>query len=226
MRYLKPRGCVSSWVAVVLAGLLGACTSSASPSPASNTFPAITIAVVPHSTGANDVVLEVGDYHLGWGPDMGVTGPEIVLYGDGRLYAELFDGVRDGKATWSRVQAKLSKSQIQALLLPGENLPVDPPINTIAVDSFPILIVSAAHRWEVNDPEGEPFVTYLTNLRIMVRSFATEAWVPERWVVRVYPSPTCTVTGAPSTESSYDAPVYPGKLDQFPLGTVDCYPAP
>ncbi len=189
-------------------------------------MPATSVALVSHSTGPNDVVLQVGDYHLGWGPDMGVTGPEIVLYGDGSLYAELFDGVRDNQAVRSRVQAKLSESQVQTLLRPGEEVPVDPTMNTMAVDTFPILVVSASHRWEVNDPQAEPFVTYLTNLRNMVRSYANEGWVPERWVVRVYPSPTCTVTDAPSTDSSYDAPVYPGLLDQFPIGNVDCYPAP
>ena len=226
LRCVKLSAFFSGWVAVGLVGTLGACTSSESPSPPSDRATATTIGLVEHSAGANDVVLQVGDYHLGEHPDWLVTGPEIVVYGDGRLYAELFDGFRLGTATWSRVQAKLSPSQMQALLLPGEDLPVDPPMDPLAVDLFPILIVSASHRWEVNDPEAEPFVTYLTSIRSIVRSFATEAWVPERWVVRVFPSPTCTVTNAPSTDSLYDAPVYPGMLDRFPLGTVECYPAP
>jgi hypothetical protein len=171
-------------------------------------------------------VLQVGEYQLGWGPDVTVIGPEIILYGDGSLYAELFDGVRAGQASWSLLQAKLSSEQVQALLLPGEGLPVDPPMPPLAADGLPLQIVSAAHRWDVNDPEAEPFVGYLTKVRNMVRSYATEKWVPERWLVRVYPSPTCTVANAPSSEPSYSAPVYPRLLDRFPLGTVDCYPAP
>ena len=196
------------------------------PSSTARAPTATTIVSVQHPTGSADVVLQVGDYHLGWGPDVSVSGPEIVVYGDGSLYAELFDGVKDNQPVWSRVRARLSEDQLQTLLQPGEDLPADPPQNTIAVDTFPILLVSASHRWEVNDPDAEPFAGYLTSLRNLVRSYATDEWSPERWVVRLYPSPTCTVTDTPSTESSYDAPVYPGLLDQFPIGTVACYPAP
>ena len=226
MRFLKPSACVSSWLAVGLVGLLGACGSSTSRSPVTLTSSGTTIAVVPHSSGVNDVVLQVGNYQLGGDPGRAVTGPEIVLYGDGSLYAELFDGVHDGQATWSRVHGKLSETQVQSLLAPGEGLAADPPMNTLDADGWPTQIVSAAHRWLVNDFGEEPFVGYLTKVRTMVRSYATEEWVPERWVVRVADSPTCTVTNAPSSESSYDAPVYPGVLDYFQLGTVDCDPIP
>jgi hypothetical protein len=182
--------------------------------------------LISHSSATFDVVLQVGSYHLGWGPDMSVSGPQIVLYGDGSLYAELFDGVQNGEPHWSRLQAKLSEDQIQTLLRPGEDLPIDPPMNTIAVDSFPIVIVSGSHRWDVNDPEDAPFASYLADLTGSVRAMATEPWVPDRWIVRPFQDPTCTVTNAPSNDTYYDAPVYPGARDQFPLGTIDCYSAP
>ena len=214
--------------ATVVALVVCGCSTEPPRAPLSTTAApaATTIASVQHPTGSADVVLQVGDYHLGWGPDVSVSGPEIVVYGDGGLFAELFDGVKDNHAVWSRVQAHLSEDQLQTLLRPGEQLPADPPQNTIAVDTFPILLVSAAHRWEINDPQAPPFGSYLTNLRNTVRSYVTQVWTPQRWVVREYPSPTCTVTDAPSSESTYDAPVYPGLIDQFPLGTVECYPAP
>jgi hypothetical protein len=216
-------------VIVGFAGLLAACTSEPSSHAStaiSNPTTATTIALIAHSTSALDVVLQIGDYHLGWGPDMSVTGPEVVLYGDGSLYAELFDGVHDGQPLWSRLQAKLTETQVQALLAPGEHLPIDPTMNTIAADTFPTLIVSGTHRWEINDPQAEPFASYLGNLTDTVNSFATQTWVPDRWIVRPFSSPTCTVTSSPSRDTFYDAPVYPGLLDHFTLGAVECYPAP
>lgn len=203
-------------------------TTTGTRSPASIASPSTTptIPTVRHATGANDVLLQVGDYHLGSGPDEFVSGPEIVLYGDGRLYAELLDGVRDGEPQSSLRQAQLTEEQMQVLLRPGETLPKNPTMNTLPADAFPTFIVSASHQWQANDPQQEPFGSYLTNLRDEVRSMATAAWVPSRWIVRPYPSEVCTVTNAPAEHAYYDAPVFPGELGRYPPGQVDCYGAP
>jgi hypothetical protein len=173
-------GTVSAPSAPTSSGTRSAASIASPPSTTSTT----TIPAVRHSTGANDVVLQIGEYHLGFGPDEFVSGPEIVLYGDGRLYAELFDGVRAGEPQSSLRQAQLTEEQMQVLLRPGETLPVNPTMNTIPADSFPTLIVTASHRWEANDPGQESFGSYLKNLRGEVRSMATAAWVPNRWIVR------------------------------------------
>ena len=228
MRFLELRRCVSGRVVVCTAALLAACSSepltNTPAATAATTAPSIT-AVIPHRNGAADVVLQIGDYNLGAQPDMFVTGPEIVLYGDGSLYAELFDGTQGDQPQWSRMQAQLSESQVQTLLRMGEKLPIDATTQPTGPDSLPTLIVSATHSWEVNDPEAEPFATYLADLRNTVRSMATEEWSPGRWIVRVFPSPTCTVANIPASQSYFDAPVYPGLLSRFPLGVIDCYSA-
>lgn len=183
------------------------------------------IPAVRHSTGADDVVLQIGEYHLGSGPDEFVSGPEIVLYGDGGLYAELPDGVRDGEPQSILRQAHLTEQQMQVLLRPGEILPDNPTMSTLSADALPTLIVTASHRWEATDPQQEPFASYLSELRDEVRSIATAAWTPTRWIIRPYPSSACTVTNTPAEHSYYDAPVFPGDLGRYPPGQVDCYAA-
>ena len=229
----------------LLVGLCVGCASatsqsavSAPPAPATGgTAAPASVAAMPsstttsrptvnHSTGANDVVLQIGEYHLGVSPDEFVFGPEIVLYGDGHIYAELSDGVRDGEPQSSLRQAHLTEEQMQTLLRPGETLPGSPTMNPLPIDAFPTLIVTASHRWEANDPQQEPFGSYLSELRKDVRSMATAPWTPTRWIIRPYPSPTCTVTETPAEHSYYDAPVFPGELARYPLGQVDCDAAP
>ena len=161
-------------------------------------------------------MVQVGDYHLGVVPDMFVFGPEVVVYGDRSVYAELFDGVKDGAATYRLVRGRMSEGQLQRLLSDADALPPTSPVGLPGTDGFPLLLVTGARTWDINDLEAEPFATYLDEVRATVRSAATEAWRPPRWIVRPYGAPRCSAQ-QPSEQSYYDAPVYPHVLDQYSL---------
>jgi hypothetical protein len=174
-----------------------------------------------------DVVLQLGDYHLGEVPDMFVTGPEIVIYGDGTVYAELFDGVANGEAQYRRLKGRTSEEQLQKLLRDAKALPPTSPVGVPPTDGSPLLLlVSGTQTWDINDLSAEPFAAYLDEVRSAVRSAAREAWSPSRWIVRPYGVDTCSVVEEPLEQSEYDAPVYPHLLDHYRLGATPCNPAP
>ncbi len=167
-----------------------------------------------------DAVLQIGDYHIGGNPDEFVTGPEVVVYGDGTAYAELLDGVTHGVVTAHLVTGHMSEDQIQQLLGAADKLPSTSPIGVAAVDQDPLLLVSGAHRWEVNDRAVEPFATYVASVRASVRQLAHQEWIPTRWIVRPFEGLHCAVVAQNQTPGLYNAPVYPHMLDHYPVG--DC----
>ena len=67
---------------------------------------ASTVGTIPHPSGASDVVIQLGDYDFNGGPDVFVTGPEVVVYGDGSVYARLQAGVVAGAAQFRLVKGR------------------------------------------------------------------------------------------------------------------------
>ena len=78
--------------------MLVACSHSESTARTSEPASTSTVERIDHDTGSLNPVLQVGDYRLGVVPDMFVFGPELVIYDNGVVYAELFDHVQDGEA--------------------------------------------------------------------------------------------------------------------------------
>lgn len=193
------------------------CACDASPySTAPSSAPGV------QSTGPSDVVVQLGDYHLGVVPDMYVTGPELVVYGDGTTFAELYEGVSDGRAQFRLATGLVPSEALQDLLDTANTLPPATPIGEPAVDAFPLLLVVGGHRWEINDQNAEPFASFLAELRTAVDAGATNHWQPTRWIERPYGANTCTVIDQPGIDPLYDAPVYPHLLDKYPLGDTAC----
>ncbi len=189
----------SGWVAAVVAGtlLVGACTDAPKP------------AAIPHVTGVNEVLIQVGDYSIGAIPDEFVVGPELIVYGDGTAYLSSPTGTRTGH---------LNESQLQELLRAGEAVPPDAPVGDAAVDAVPLLVVSGTHFWEINDLGVQPLMGYVDDVRSTVAAAAKEPWTPSRWILRPFGGP-CTLVGVePAGPDYFDAPVYPHLLDQYPLG--------
>jgi hypothetical protein len=208
---------------VLALGASGCASSDQSAPPRPSTAsPSSSPASVPHSTGSADVIFQIGDYHVGWGPSMSVTGPEIVVYGDGAVFANLSDGAINQQPTYSLIEARMSEQQMQDLLAAGNALPVSSTQNSLPVDTFPTVLVAGSHRWEINDPTVEPYAAYLTELRAITRSLATSLWQPSRWIVRPSGAAHCNVVAEESGDQSYEAPVYPHLLDTYPIGEFDC----
>jgi len=189
-------------VAAVVAGtlLVGACTDAPKP------------AAIAHVTGANEVLIQVGDYTIGAIPDEFVVGPELIVYGDGSVYSSS-SGTRTGHVT---------ESQLQALLRAGEAMPADAPVGDPAVDAVPLLVVSGTHFWEINDLRVQPLMGYVGDIRSTAAVAATAAWAPARWIVRPFGGPCTVVAEKPDLPGYYMAPVFPHLLDQYPLG--ECPP--
>ena len=51
-------------------------------------------------------MIQLGDYDFNGGPDVFVTGPEVVVYGDGSVYARLQAGVVAGAAQFRLVKGR------------------------------------------------------------------------------------------------------------------------
>jgi hypothetical protein len=184
---------------------------------------AAVVKAIAHPIGASDVLIQIGDYHLGDNPDSYVFGPELVIYGDGRVFAELSEGVNNGAAQFKLVEGLLSEDQLQHLLHAASLLPLSPTQGQLPVDAYPTLFVVIGTSWEVVDSAAEPFELFLDELHKVIRSKATSAWVPTRWIVRTPDTGDCTSTVVPATKDYFDAPVYPHLIDRYPLGTFDCY---
>ena len=213
------------WLVVfVAASLTSGCSSSSSTAAVTTNPPLTTLPLVEHLRGSSEVAVSIGDYRLGFGPGMAVTGPELIVYGNGRVYTEYFEGVTNGRPTFHFAKGQLSDEQIQVLLRAGDTLPAEAPDVQLPVDTFGTVLVTGTHSWTINDETIEPFAGYFEELRSVVRSSATTAWVPERWIVRRFPATECTVAVRPLDEPNYDAPVFPHVLDQYPLGGTPCYP--
>jgi hypothetical protein len=69
-----------------------------------------------------DVLIQIGDYHLGDNPDGFVTGPTVVIYRDGVTFADFID-VADGRATPTMLTADLDEAALSQLLKAGSALP-------------------------------------------------------------------------------------------------------
>ncbi|MBI4936283.1 MAG: hypothetical protein HY828_20590 [Actinobacteria bacterium] len=157
--------------------------------------------------------MQVGSYELGVVPDMFVYGPELVVYGDRSSYAE------NGRGT---VKGSIDESVLQDLLRGADSLPAATPVGEAPSDGVPLVLVVGEHRWKLNDQTVEPFATYLAEVRASVDAGADRTWAPWRWVSRAYGDDTCRVTEQSGGNGSYEAPVYPHVVEQFPLGELDC----
>ena len=177
---------------------------------------------ISHPAGTSAIVIQFGDYDFYGGPDVFVTGPELVVYGDGRVYAELHDGVVAGVARSRLVKGKLDESIIQDLLRRANVLPEATPVGTAAIDAGPLVLIVAGRRWDINDVAVNVFASYVEYLRAAVTAGAVEAWQPTRWITRPLGAKTCSVVEQPSRNGPYEAPVYPHAVSAYPLGTFAC----
>lgn len=202
--------------ACALVVLSAACTSQTS-------APIPTPRRITHQLGASDVVIQLNDYLFGGVPDEFLVGPELIVYGDGSVYAELPDGVKNQSATLRLVTGHLDETEVQRFLLRADSLPTDAPVGQAVADAIARPLIIGTHQWEINDESIEPFGTYLRDLQSAVEKVATTEWSPARWIDRPYPSSTCSVVERSTTEPWYNAPVYPHLLDHYPLGQFTCF---
>ena len=75
------------------------------------------------TVAADAVLIQLGSYVVGGVPDEFVVGPEIVVYGDGSVYAELYVGVENGEASLRLVTGRLGESQLQDVFEAAASLP-------------------------------------------------------------------------------------------------------
>ena len=194
----------SAWVVAVVVGIavVSACSHTAPPPK------------IDHVKGADEVLIQVGDYMLGQNIDGFVWAPQLIVYGDGSVYAETANGLMTGS---------LTESQVQRLLRDGAAVPSDAPVGTVAVDASPLLVISGTHFWEIGDLRVQPLMGYVEEIHSVVSAAATQRWTPTRWILRPYDGPCTVVADEPDSPDYYDAPVYPHLLDEYPLG--ECPPA-
>ena len=134
----RPRRVHLAAVLVSLAIVAAACDDSTGSGSS-------TTAVIEHATGPSDVVFQFGDYELGAVPDMFVYGPVLVIYGDGHVYAEMDDGIKNGAVRFRLVRGTMDESAIQDLLRQADELPSTTPVGASVTDGLPLLLVAGSH---------------------------------------------------------------------------------
>lgn len=204
--------------AFAVLSIVAACNGDKVGSTASSTQ-AVTAS---HLDGPLDVAVQLGGYQLGDNIDGFVWGPEIVVYGDGSVFAELSAGIRDGVAIHRLVEGQMGQKDLQRLRDQAALLPSASPVGMAAVDASPLVLAVGSQTWQINDLTVEPFAAYVDELRSTVEARATESWQPTRWVQRPAGEAACTAVDRSTTEPFFDAPVYPHVLDQYMLGQFAC----
>lgn len=191
-------------VALVVAVACGAGCSSGS----SSSSPDVTVPVL----AADEVLIQLGSYEIGGVPDEFVVGPEIVVYGDGTVYSELYLG----GVSFRLVTGQLSETQLQDVFEAAASLPAPPMVGYLPVDFVPVVLRVGSQEWAI-DPAAEPFRTFVDEVRSLVDEEVTQPWEPERWIVQPF-GEACEVVAVNPDAGPYDAPVYPDALADFPLG--------
>lgn len=184
---------------LVAVACVAGCSSGSSSSPD----------VTVPTFAADEVLIQLGSYDIGGIPDEFVLGPEIVVYGDGTVYSELYVGVENGEAVYRLVTGQLSESQLQDVF---ESAAAFPPAGEVgevlAVDGRPLMLRVGEQEWAINDLGVQPVRQFIDELRALVGEEVTEPWLPERWIVQQFEDP-CEVVEENPQAGPYDAPVYP-----------------
>lgn len=116
-----------------------------------NTSPGETIAPPRTAYDASDVWLQFGDYVLGAVPDMFVTGPEIVVYSDGVVFAQVRGSVIDRRIPYDMATGRLTQDEMRQLATATKALPVPQPLSDTPVDAFALPLTSGGRTWQVPD---------------------------------------------------------------------------
>lgn len=170
-------------------------------------------AVTLPNVAADAVLIQLGSYEIGGVPDEFVVGPRVVVYGDGAVFAEMYDGV----VSFRLVTGRLDESQLVEVFEAAEELPAEGVVGQLPSDGVPLLLVIGDRRWDIGDPAIEPFGAFVAKLTSMVDAAATDEWRPARWIMQPYEAPCVVVPDDPEA-GPYDAPVYPHLMDTYLLG--------
>lgn len=175
---------------------------------------------IEYPAGPNDVLIQVGDYDFGF-PDEFLIGPEIVVYGDGRAFADLRDPTSADASGRRPVTGELDDATIQSLLRAAADVPADAAVGEPAVDEFPTLLIAHDRQWALADSADGPATELLTEVRDAIDAMPTTEWEPEQWTVRS-PGSDCTLSDAPLRPSYLSAPIYPHLVGTDPFADFDC----
>lgn len=175
---------------------------------------------IQYPTGSDDVLIQVGDYHFSW-PDEFLTGPEVVVYGDGSAFAELRDPSPADASARRAVSGELGTATIQSLLRSAAAVPTDASVGLLAEDGVPTLLVVGDQRWEITDDADEVLIDLLSLVRNAIDDIPSSDWAPEQWTVRS-PGTDCAMSDHPISPSFHSAPIYPHVVGTDPFADVDC----
>ncbi|MDP2292534.1 MAG: hypothetical protein Q8M22_15190 [Actinomycetota bacterium] len=192
-------------VALVAVAIVGCTPESSAPD-----------ATLPNVAG-DAVLMQLGSYEIGGVPDEFVVGPQIVVYGDGSVFAELDDGAVDGGVSTRLVTGHLDESQLIEVFEAAEALPAEDVVGQLLLDGVPLVLVVGRRQWEVGDRGIEPYREFIDELTDLVDAAAIDVWTPARWILQPYGAPCAVVPDNPDA-GPYDAPVYPHVLDEYPPG--------
>lgn len=168
------------------------------------------------------VIVQLGDYNLGWNLDAFVTGPQATIAADGRAFTELNDFRSGGVTQEPTMTGVVSVTDLAELVALAERLPRIPSVGTEVIDGLPTRLTVLGTTWDVWEEPPAEFTTLLERLDVVLRESASEPWAPGRWVERPFPSAICRVGPRPADEPWYSAPVFPFASERFPAGTFDC----
>lgn len=191
------------------------------------------VARIEHADGSRDVVVQVGDYlPIGY-PDEFVLGPQVVIYGDGSAFVDVFEPTDGGLVALRQYEAQLNEDQIQQILRDASDLPatsvvsrgsapVDGVVSRLRVNGQ----VWTIHRYDVlsgivpdledydegaraSVAEGVPFAEFVAAVRDVIREGETGPWNPILWVEREFSDELCSVVSSSDPLSGYSAPIFP-----------------
>jgi hypothetical protein len=153
--------------------------------------------VVDRPTGADEVVIQVGEYRND-NTQRTVTGPTITVYGDGRIIAGGGVSYRTGTFTADQVDALLARADELGLFEPPFERVNPSPSNVPSVDSTVVRfavngsVVEQRVVGRIDFEGGFPVEEFIYGLAETARPVATRIWTPELYV-RIDRSNGCEV---------------------------------
>ncbi len=195
--------------------ITAACSASES-IPATDDPSSIEIAA-----GPDDVVLQLGSYDVGENIDQFVSGPDLVIYGDGAVYRDTIRLAPDAPNRFQR--GVLAERRVLDIVAAARELPDVVDGDDCAVDEFEAELRIEGRTWSACGLlDAADFGAFLDAVRLDVHSTDLTPWEPSALVQLDPVTTTCAVVASSTLPASQTAAVYPHATDEYPPGEFPC----
>ncbi len=171
---------------------------------------------------AVEVLFQFGTYNIGDNIDRFVTGPAMVIYGDGTTYSQFPRGNGDDPSSFLRI-GQLDDDKLRDLVGAARDLPDDVSGRLCAEDEFQNVLVVESRTWSACGMlDADHLGPFIDAVRAEFERTDSGPWTPASWIQLDPVSGECSVVESPTVPSYQATPVYPGATNDHPLGPIEC----